>query len=178
MIDGLKLTLSGTELRTLLESRVQRHEEMASRWTCETLRDKSDETEDAPLLPQHICENEAERHTWRALTLTFIRDHVEPDETYRLGAADLEYGELLPEKPKWVEQDEYEERTRIGFGLERLVKSVEGLSGLTYALQSRSEFSRREFGATSETNVDDAGEFRTTRIDVEDGPEIIKIERT
>jgi hypothetical protein len=177
MIDGLKLTLSGTELRTLLESRVQRHEELASRWTCETLRDKSDETEDAPLLPLHICENEAERHTWRALTLAFVRDHVEPDETYRLSAADLEYGELLPEKPKWVEQDEYEERTRVGFGLERLVKSVDRLVSLTYALRRRADFSRDEGGAL-ETVVDDTAEFRTTRMDVGDGPEIIKIERT
>ena len=171
MIDGLKLTFSGTELRTLLEGRVQKHEELASRWTCETLRDKCDETEDAPLLPQHICENEAERHTWRALTLAFVREHVEPAETYRLGAADLEYGELLPEKPKWVEQDEYEERTRVGFGLERLVKSVDGLVGLTYASRSRSEFSRGESGGTGETDVEDTAEFRTTPIEVENGPE-------
>ena len=131
MIDGLKLTLSGEELRTLLEKGIRRHEENASRWAREKLRTTDDETEDAPLLPQHICDNEAERHTWRANVLAFIRDHVDPGETYRLGAADLEYGELLPDEPNGLDQD-----------------------------------------------VDATVGFRTTRLDVEGGPEIIKVERT
>jgi hypothetical protein len=41
-----------------------------------------------------------------------------------LGAADLRFGELLPEKPGWLEQEEYEERTSVGFHLERLSKKV------------------------------------------------------
>jgi hypothetical protein len=129
MIEGLKLTISGKELRTLLGDSVRRHEERASHWADESLRSKDDETEDAPLRPQHICENEAERHTWRAAVLAFIRDHIDGGETYRLCAGDLEYGELLPEKPAWLEQDEYEERTRIGFNLERLAKSMPGHIG-------------------------------------------------
>ena len=32
-----------------------------------------EQTEDEPLLPEHICENEAERHEWRAAVLEFIR---------------------------------------------------------------------------------------------------------
>jgi hypothetical protein len=66
MIDGRKLTFSGETLRTMLGQRIRRHEEKAGHWTRETLRAEDDETEDAPLLPQHMCENEAERHTWRA----------------------------------------------------------------------------------------------------------------
>ena len=147
MIDGLKLTFSGDELRTLFEQGVRRHEGKAARWRHEARRTTEDETEDAPLLPEPMCEHEAERHTWRARVLSFIRDHVDADETYRLGAADLAYGELLPEKPPGVEQDEYEERNRLGFNLERLIKSVDGFNG-----------------------------FRTTHLDVENGPEIIKVE--
>jgi hypothetical protein len=75
-----------------------------------------------------IFENEAERHEWRAEVLVFIHDHVEPAETYRLGEADLAFGELLPAKPGWLEQDEYEERTAVGFHLARLVKQG-GLPG-------------------------------------------------
>lgn len=56
------------------------------------------------LLPGHVCENEAARQMWRVAVLTFIRDHIDPGDTCRLGAADLEYGELLPEKPAWLEQ--------------------------------------------------------------------------
>jgi hypothetical protein len=177
MIDGLKLTISGEELRTLIDEAVRRHEQQAERWTGETLRTEDDETEEAPLLPQHMCENEAERQTWRASVLTFIRDHIDATETYRLCIADLEAGDLLPEKPGWLEQDEYEERTRIGFNLERLVKSVSSLTGLAYALRCRAESDRLETGVMRETVVDETDEFRTSRVDVENGPEIIKIER-
>jgi len=39
-----------------------------------------------------------------------------------LSEADLAFGELLPEKPGSIEQEEYEERTRVGFHLERLTR--------------------------------------------------------
>jgi hypothetical protein len=107
MIDGLKLTFSGGELRKLFDERIDDNQQRAERWTHEKSRTSEDETEDAPLLPEHMCANEAERHTWRAEVLEFIRDHVEPAETYRLTAADLEFGELLPSKPGWLEQEEY-----------------------------------------------------------------------
>jgi hypothetical protein len=71
-----------------------------------------------------MCENEAQRHEWRAAVLGFIRDRIECAEVYRLGEADLLFGELLPEKPGWLEQEEYEERTSVGFHLGRLAKTV------------------------------------------------------
>ena len=111
MTDGLKLTFSGVELRKLLEERIAGHQQHADRWRREKSRTPEDETEDAPLLPDTICTNEAERHSWRAEVLEFIRDHVEAAETYRLSASDLEFGELLPSKPGWLEQDENDERT-------------------------------------------------------------------
>jgi hypothetical protein len=176
MIDGLKLTFSGRELRTILDQRVRSHEERADRWTAETLRTADDQTEDEPLLPTHMCGNEAERHAWRAEVLAFIRDHIDAGETYRLGAVDLEFGELLPEKPGWVEQDEYEQRTRIGFNLERLVKAVNGLIGFGSPLLTRAE-SNCESATMQETVIDETDEFRTTWVDMVDGPEIVKIER-
>ena len=51
-------------------------------------------------------------------------NYIDSDEVYRLGEADLHFGELLPEKPGWLEQQDYEERTSVGFHLERLVKQV------------------------------------------------------
>jgi hypothetical protein len=59
-------------------------------------------------MPEHICENEEERHEWRAEVLAFIRDHIEPGAVYRLSEADLLFAELLPEKPGWLEQSDYE----------------------------------------------------------------------
>jgi hypothetical protein len=76
------------------------------------------------LLPDHICENSADRHGWRAYVLGFIREHIDSSEVYRLGEADLTFGELLPEKPGWLEQEEYEERTGVAFHLERLTKRI------------------------------------------------------
>ena len=124
MIEGLKLTIPGEDIRRLLKERAQEHRDRADRWTRERARTKEDETEDEPLLPDHMCANEAEEHEWRAEVLEFIRERIEPGETYRLTHADLEWGELLPEKPGWMEQQEFEERTAVGFQLERIAKEM------------------------------------------------------
>jgi hypothetical protein len=100
------------------------HQRCADRWKREQARAPEEQTEDEPLLPDHICANEAERHGWRVEVLGFIRDHIVSAEVYRLGEADLAFSELLPEKPAWLEQEEYEERTSVGFHLERLAKRV------------------------------------------------------
>ena len=128
MIHGLQLTIPGEEVRRLLEGRMESHRQRADWWKREQARTPEEQTEEQPLLPEHICENEAERHEWRAAVLGFIRDRIESAEIYRLGESDLQFGELLPEKPGWLEQEEYEERTRVGFHLERLSRKVgEGL---------------------------------------------------
>jgi hypothetical protein len=124
MIDGLKLTVTGKELRTRLERRIEDHLRRAERWKREQARTPEEQTEDEPLLPDHMCENEVERHQWRSEVLGFIRDHIDAGEVYRLGEEDLTFGELLPEKPEWLEQEEYEERTSIGFHLGRLARRV------------------------------------------------------
>jgi hypothetical protein len=124
MINGLQLTIPGEEVRQLLEQRMEDHRQRADWWKREQTRTPDEQTEDAPLMPEHICENEAERHEWRVAVLEFIRDRIESAEVDRLGEADLRFGELLPEKPGWLEQEEYEERTSVGFHLERLSKRI------------------------------------------------------
>jgi hypothetical protein len=134
MIDGLKLTVTGEELRALLQQRIDDHLQRATRWKREQARTSEEQTDETPLLPDHICENEAERHEWQADVLGFIREHIESSEVYRLGQADLAFGELLPDKPGWLEQDEYEERTSIGFHLGRLTKTVGELTPAAWAV--------------------------------------------
>jgi hypothetical protein len=124
MIDGLKMTLTGEELRKLLDTRAAERRRAAARWQSEQERAPETATEDAPLLPDHLCENEAQRLEWRADVLTFLRDHLDPSEIYRLDLSDLETAELLPLKPEWLVQDEFEESTRVGFSLERIAKRV------------------------------------------------------
>lgn len=128
MIDGLKVTMSGEELRRLLDEGRDWHERRAAWWKREKERAPDDQGDDNLLMPDHMCEHEADRHEWRAEVLTFIRDHIETSETYRLTKDDLEFGELLPGKPGGIEQEEYEERTAIGFNLERLNKTLSRLT--------------------------------------------------
>ena len=176
MIDGLKLTIPGEKLRVLLEAQIQRHEQGAARWAREQRRTPEDETEETPLLPDHICRNEAERHVWRAEVLAFIRDHVEAGATYRLAPADLEFGELLPRAPAWLIQDQYEERTRVGFALERITKAVDGLSGVTHRMLANCDASEAELAQGPEDR-NETDLFRSTRLDIDNGPEVIVIER-
>lgn len=163
MIDGLNLTFSGDELRKLLEDRIAAHNRSADRWQRERSRTKESETEDEPLLPDHMCEHEHERHAWRAHVLEFIRDRVDAQETYRLGVADLERVELLPQTPASIEQEEYEERNAVSLQLEQLVKRVGQLTGGC---------------AAAAAHYDIPAGYKVTRVDIEDGPEVIRIDRT
>lgn len=108
MIDGLKVTLTGVEIRTLLEDRTAEHRALATNWHREAAKSPDDEAQE-PQLPQHLCEYEAQRHEWRAQVLSFLKDHLDPTEIYRLGEFDLEYAELLPACPPGVEQNEHQE---------------------------------------------------------------------
>jgi hypothetical protein len=117
MIDGLKLTMTGEQIGSLIEQRAVEHRTLATNWKREAARTLEDQTEDKPLLPQHMCEHEADRHEWRAAVLTFLRDHLDLSETYRLTEFDLDFAELLPAQPESLEQDECEERTRKDWDL-------------------------------------------------------------
>ena len=162
MIDGLKLTFSGEELRTLLDEGIAGHNASAEHWRGQLARTPESETEDEPLLPDHMCENEVERHVWRADVLEFIRDHIDAQETYRLGAEDLEFGELLPSKPGWLEQDEYEERTAVGFHLGRLTKQLGG----------------RSYRWVPDEAGGETPGYKVERLEIEDGPEVVRIQQT
>ena len=71
-IQGLRLTMTGLSCRTLLKDRIRSHRDRARRWKREEGRTPEEATEDEPLLPTHMCGNEAERHEWRAEVLRFI----------------------------------------------------------------------------------------------------------
>src|SRR5688572_33451182 len=109
MIEGLRLTMTGEEVRTLIERRAAEHRAKAEHWRGEAARTPDDQTPDIPLLPEHICENEAARSEWRAERLSFLRDHLDPSEVYRLGEVDLEFAELVPEPPELLGPDDSED---------------------------------------------------------------------
>ena len=164
MIDGLKLTFSGEELRKVLQERIADHGRCAEKWRCELGRTKEDETEDAPLFPDHICEHAEQKHLWRVDVLAFIREHIEARETYRVGAGDLEFAELLPPRPGTVEQEDFEERTALPFRLEQLTKRVGELASGRLSWREMHDYETPDG-------------YKVTRVDVENGPEIIRIDK-
>ena len=145
MIDGLKVTLTGEELRARLDERVKDHEREAEWYSRRAKGEPGQEDEDQDeddergelLLPEHMCEFERELHEWRAEVLAYLRDHLDVSEVYLLGESDLEFGELLPDKPGCVEQEEFERETGPQLAIERLAKEVRKLTFGGYAVASR-----------------------------------------
>jgi hypothetical protein len=56
-----------------------------------------------------------------------------------LAEADLAFADLLPEKPEWIPQEEYEARTRVGFHLERLGRKSGALMPSEFVLPWEAE---------------------------------------
>jgi hypothetical protein len=98
MIDGLKLVMSGTDLRERIERRIAWHQARVDHYQAELKRTTDEETEECPLLPEHILENGRDEHLDRIDELTLIRDHIITIERYQLGEADLRFADLI-ERP-------------------------------------------------------------------------------
>lgn len=95
MIEGLKLTMSGSELRRRLDARVRWHEKRRDEFE-HALIPSDDPESMAAQLPDHIIEHMRDDHASRADVLALIHDHVLESETYRLGESDLMFAELIP----------------------------------------------------------------------------------
>jgi hypothetical protein len=134
MIDGLRLTMTGEKLRKRLDERVAHHKRLVEHYKREAKREPDPKDENDFVLPEHMCEFEVELHEWRAEVLAYLREHIEGGEVYHLGQADVEFGELLPQKPGVVEQDEFERENSIGFSMERIAKEAGSSNGGAYAI--------------------------------------------
>ena len=134
MIDGLKLTFDGDELRRLLHERAERHRSEIERLKTDQGPERQDSVNGC-ILPQHMVDGMIERHEWRSEILDFIYAHVDAAETYRLGVEDLEFAELLPETPAVVEQEEYETRTGLAFQVGRLAQALSRLQHGAFTLR-------------------------------------------
>ena len=122
MINGLQVTIPGEEVRRLLEQRMEDHRQRAECWKREQARTPEEQTEDQPALPEHICENEAERHEWRAAVLGFIRDRSNPPRS--IDRAKGSTVRRVAAGTGWLEQEEYESAPAWDSDLERLSKKV------------------------------------------------------
>jgi hypothetical protein len=48
-------------------------------------------------MPEHMIEHEMREHQEAAAVLTLLREHLIPDEIYRLNEHDLRFADLVPE---------------------------------------------------------------------------------
>ena len=94
MIEGLKLTMTGVQLRTNIDGRIRWHQSEIRRLSKHL---KSRDGDDEAPYPEHMLENEINRAERQIEVLTFIRDYIVADEVYRLGEFDLRLADLLPD---------------------------------------------------------------------------------
>jgi len=131
MIDGLKISFTGAELRELLDERAAEYRASAARWHREAKRTSEDQTEDAPLLPQHICKNQVAQDEWRAERLEFLSERVNVSEVYALSLGDLEYVELMPAEPEMLGpydfDDDIDDESDLGPYVKRIGMSADSV---------------------------------------------------
>jgi hypothetical protein len=112
MIEGLRLDITGAELQTRIDERIEYYRGRTSSLTGQLdrlapeLEDTRDDDEphfpyrqDSPL---RSTQRRIERLQARLLMLTFLREHLVRDEVYRVDTDDLTLIEILPERsPLW-----------------------------------------------------------------------------
>ena len=107
VVRGIELQVTGRELAVRVGERIRWHRERADalieqmKKLAEVERGASDELSNVfgrHDWPRVMLEKKLREHHERAAFLTFVRDHVDADATYRLDSTDLRMTEILPEK--------------------------------------------------------------------------------
>ena len=114
VIDGLKLTMTGTQLQSNLAERIRWHQTAMDRLTEQLQAHRS--LVDAPYADRPL-EEEIGRVRRRIDVLSFIHDYIVADEVYRLGEFDLRFADLLPDDDGWDSEP---------FGLRRAAPALRG----------------------------------------------------
>jgi hypothetical protein len=100
MIDGLKLAMSGDEVLSLLDARIDRIRAIVGiKLDAIAGNEPPPRTDYVSQVPAEVVEEEIRQHEHRIRVLTIVRDHVLRGETYLIGRKDLEFAELLPDPP-------------------------------------------------------------------------------
>jgi hypothetical protein len=113
MIDGLKLAMSGDEVISLLDERIEcLRAVIGIKWDAIAGSGPPPRTECVCQVPAEVVEEEIRQHEHRVRVLTIIREHVLRRETYLIGKDDLEFGCLLPDPPPASLEAEFSEQIR------------------------------------------------------------------
>jgi len=106
VIHGIRLQVTGSELAVRLEQRIRWHRDRNDaligqmKKLAEVERDAANElanTLGRYESPRIVLEKKVREHQERASFLSFLRDHIAKDATYRLDSIDLRMTEILPE---------------------------------------------------------------------------------
>lgn len=97
MIDGLKLKMSGKELKQLLTARIAYHNGELERFRAELARSSKEHSAEHPLLSPSQCREEMARHSQRSAGLMLILRYLSANEVYLLNETDLRSADLWPE---------------------------------------------------------------------------------
>ena len=107
VIHGIRLEVTGSELAVRLEQRIRWHRDRNDaligqmKKLAEVERDAANElatTPDRYESPRIVLEKKVREHQERASFLSFLRDHIVKDATYRLDSIDLRMTEILPDR--------------------------------------------------------------------------------
>ena len=106
IVQGLRLHVSGKELAVRLGERIRWHRQRGDVLIEQMKKLKEVERETIAELPKGlagdpspraIIERQLREHQERASFLAFLRDHLSPEDVYRLDSSDLKMTEILPE---------------------------------------------------------------------------------
>jgi len=108
VVHGIKLDVTGRELGIRLDVRIRWHRERGDALLAQMkkLGEVDHDAGDALAnalgrydSPRAVLEKKLREHRDRAGFLTFVRDHVQTDQLYRLDSTDLRMTEILPDRP-------------------------------------------------------------------------------
>jgi len=102
VIDGLKLTMTGGQLRYNLDERIRWHQHQIDRMTTESRTTECSLADGGA--PDSVRAAEIRHAERRINALSFIRDYIVADEVYRLGEFDLRFADLLPDEDDWDDE--------------------------------------------------------------------------
>ena len=107
VIQGIRLQVTGGELAVRLEQRIRWHRDRNDaligqmKKLAEVEHEAANELANTPgryESPRIALEKKVREHQERASFLSFLRDHIVKDATYRLDSMDLRMTEILPDR--------------------------------------------------------------------------------
>lgn len=108
VVQGLRLHVTGKELAVRLGERIRWHRQRGDvlieqmKKLADVEREASEDLARALTAydsPRVRIEKQLREHQERAAFLAFLRDHLSPEDVYRLDSSDLKMTEILLEKP-------------------------------------------------------------------------------